>query len=219
MPLNNYQGVIQTAATSCGAFALGAAIAEFHPAGLINALDVNNLGNGYTVFTPAPFSQSLYEFTGNLFINGQQATYRYQVPPQQMSSPSGMVMCALGRGIAAHRIAVRYTVAGNAMFGAIQVTNNGAAANLLLTETNLITQVNVNVQGPALYAPPAANQVHLLVVDNGMHWIVITQNQVYDSASGFVGAYQYNANPTTITYQHNGIVTQCDFSGIWIAFA
>jgi hypothetical protein len=221
MPLNNYQNVVQTSVNSCGAFALAAALTEVNPNGLINGLDVNNLGNGYSLFNPEPFAQCLYQFTGNLSLNflTGQATYQYQSPAADMNSPSAIVTSAINFGVAANQIRVLYTTDGNNLFGAITVTNNGAGANLLQTETTLLAQANVNVVGPTPYVLPVNNQVHLLVVNNGTHWIALTKNAVYDPATGFVGAYQSAANPVTITYQNGGLVTVCNFTGIWIEFA
>lgn len=221
MPLNNYQNVVQTSVNSCGAFALAAAMAEFNPNSLINGLDVNNLGLGYTLFNPAPFAQSLYQFTGNLLLDFAtgQATYQYQSPAQDMNAPSALVVTALNLGVADNQIRVLYTAGGNTMFGAITVTNNGAGTNLLQTETALIAQTQVHVVGPTPYVLPANNEVHLLVVNNGTHWLALTNNEVYDPGTGFVGPYQSTVNPVTITYNNGGIVTQCSFTGIWIEFA
>ena len=222
MPLTRYQNVVQTTANSCGAFALAAALAHSNPESLIDCLDVNLVATGYTLFTPAPFAQSLYQFTGNLSLNfiNAQATYQYQSPAQDMNAPSALVNTAINFGVAANRIRVFYTTGGNTLFGAIAVTNNGAGANLLATETTLLDEDNVIVNGPTPYALPVNPQVHLLVVNHGTHWIALTHDQVYDPATGFVGPYAPAGTPVnTINYHHGGAMTSYALSGVCIQFA
>ena len=230
MPFNNFNGVTQTTANSCGAFALAAALNDLGYLVIppLDRLDTANLANRYNVPSQTAASVAaalkLYQVSGNLVMNAAvpNATYQYQNPVADTNPPSALVFLAHQNGVPVASVMTSYDANAAAMFGAFAVTNVGAAGNLLVTETALILGPPAygGVVGPIAYpGPPAApGTIHILSVNNGAHWIAINDTQVYDSGTGFVGAYVYNVGPPAqITYAPPGVppvVHQLD--GLWI---
>lgn len=236
MSFNNFNGIVQAPANSCGAFSLAAALDSFgiaqqtHQANLLNTA---NLSTGYNqagpavsnTGTPTAFAQSIYQVTGNLLLNilGGTSTYRYLNPVSDMNSPSALVYIATLFGVPPNNIAVRYTNAGMQTFEALTVTNNGAGGNLLATEINLLTAIDQGrgmiIAGPVNYnGIPNGNNVQIVLVNNGQHWIALNNNQLYDPGTGYVGAYQLVGNGANLSFNYSqGVITHVNtFSGIWI---
>ncbi|HWK04463.1 MAG TPA: hypothetical protein VNS58_12570 [Puia sp.] len=230
MPFTNFNGIVQTTANSCGAFALAAAMDNFGmplPNQNANLLSTANLATGYSVAGPvvssaggaSAFAESIYPVTGNLLLDltVPDATYQYLAPVSDMNSPSTLAYVASLFGFAP---VVYYDATGFATFNGVVVTNPTGQGNLFDTEVAIMATEAAITVTPSLggYTTlPAANQVHILLVDNN-HWIAINNTQLYDPATGYVGVYNVNAPLplVTITYMHNGIVEDYDFSGIWI---
>jgi hypothetical protein len=217
-----FNNVIQTSPNSCGAFALAAALSHLGRVQITNVLNTADLAQGFNQPGPQSLAQLIYQVTGNLDIDfaNLNATYRYQAPVADTNPPSALAYMAVRFGVTAANITINYNNAAEQAFSAIAVVNNGGAGDLLNTEIALINSPTYgNVNGNVNYGVlPAANEAHLLLVNNNTHWIVITNNQVYDPGTGFVGAYVVN-HPlplTTLTYILNGIVEAFQFSGLWI---
>jgi len=234
MPFNNYNGVVQNTPNSCGAFALAAALSDLKNLPL-KRLDTNNIVNRYTIntITPANFATSIYEITGCLLLQGNPlnplppptATYQYLAPVQDMNPPSALAYVASKMGILPAHIFVYYNNQAAQMFQAYAVTNPGTVGNLLNNEINIIGTAPVygNPVGPTDYiALPGPNQVDLLLVGNYDHWVAINANQIYDPATGFVGAYITTpnligaGNPLTQLSYNNGAIHNTNFCGVWI---
>lgn len=222
MPFANYNGVVQTTPNSCGAFALGAALEHIGLAHTTNVLDTANLVNGFNQPGPQAFAQSIYQVTGCIDIDfaALTATYQYQAPVANTNPPSAILYMAVELGANPANILTRYNNAAGAAFGAIHVLNPGAAGTLLNTEINLINPPALgNVNGPVNYlALPVGGEAHILLVNGNTHWIVISNNQLYDPATGYVGPYVANAPLplVTISYHIGGIAHVYPFSGLWI---
>lgn len=226
-----YNGVQQTTANSCGAFALAAALSHtgYAPADvLINELNTTNLANGFNQPGPRAFAQRLYQITGCLFIDfapPAKATYQYQKPVADMNPPSALAYMASKMLVPVARLAIRYNNVAQAVFSNITVTNPGVPAlnNLLQIETALIHNQYGTVAQASYSALPAANAAHLLLVSNNRHWIAINNTQLYDPATGYVGAFTTTppvlgpANlMTQLSYTMLGVTFNFDFNGIWI---
>ena len=223
MSFNAYNNVVQTTPNSCGAFALAAALSHLNHAQLTNKLNAADVSQGFSVPDPQGFAQSIYQVTGNLFIDfvHGNATYRYQAPVADMNPPSALAFMAVLHGVDPNNININYNQVADLAFNSINVLNNGGAGNLLDTETAIINIPPVlgNIHGPVNYdALPGPGKAHLLLVNNKQHWIVINDQHVYDPATGYVGGYVVN-DPlplTTLTYNFNHITEVCNFSGLWI---
>jgi hypothetical protein len=230
MPFTNYNGIQQTTANSCGAFALAAAMDNFGmplPNQNAHLLNTANLAQGFDQAVSvvsntgaAAFGDSIYEVTGNLLLDltVPEATYQYTAPAvSDMNSPSTLAYVASLFGFAP---VVYYDATGFATFNGVPVTNPTGQGNLFDTEVAIMaTQAAITVTASlgGYTTLPAANQVHILLVDNN-HWVAINNTQLYDPATGYVGVYNVNAPLplVTITYMYNGIVEDYNFSGIWI---
>ena len=230
MPFTHFNGIVQATDNSCGAFALAAAMDNFGLA-LANQnaqlLNTNNLAQGFNqgvrVVSPgggaAAFGTSVYQVTGelNLDFTVPDATYQYTAPiVSDMNSPSALAYIA---NLFAFATTVFYDQNGSDTFNAVQVTNPTGQGNLFDTEVALLQTLPNVVITPSLggyTALPAANQVHLLLVNNE-HWVAINNTQLYDSETGYVGAYNHNPLPlVTVSYMWLGAVKDYPFSGIWI---
>jgi hypothetical protein len=233
MSFNNFNGVMQGNNNKCGAYALAAALDHVRNNMTCprKQLNTNNISQGYSVVMATPFvtapaalAQGIYETTGNLTLNPvkNEATYAYANPVDGTNPPSALVYIASQFGLGRQQLLVCYTAAGKTIFENFTVTNAGADINLLATETDLITPYG-NVNGPLNYtALPAANEAHLMLVNQADHWIVITNNQCYDPGSGTVGPYTVN-NPAVVAPTVQSPLTQINFdghvypfSGLWI---
>jgi hypothetical protein len=233
MSFDIFNGIEQSTANSCGAYALAAALENFglaqqtHQANLLNTA---NLATGYSQAGPAvsntegagAFAASIYQVTGNLLLSNT-AIYEYLVPVSDMNPPSALVYVATLFGYSPNHIAVRYTNAGMATFDALQVTNNGTGGSLLNTEIDLLTIINQNqgmiIVGPVNYnGIPDATHVQIVLVQNGQHWIAVNNAQLYDPGTGYVGAYQLvdNEGQLSFDYEMADVTHENDFSGIWI---
>lgn len=230
MAFTEYDGIQQTSVNSCGAFALAAGMTNFgvelldQNAHLLNTAD---LAQGFDQAVSAiscqggaaAFGDSIYQVTGNLLLDltAPSATYRYEAPVADMNSPSTIAYVAVLFGFAP---VVYYDNTGQGTFTAVPVTNLTGQGNLFDTEVAIMaTQGGITVTGsPDGYTNlPAADQVHLLLVNND-HWVAINDTQIYDPATGFVGAYTVN-DPlplATISYMYEGVINDYGFSGIWI---
>ena len=228
MSFVTYNGVKQTTVNSCGAFSLAAAFSHFGLAQMPYVLDTANLSQGYTLPGPEAFAQRIYQITGNLSLDIMQrtATYRYGNPVSDFNSFSSLTYVANLFGMEMQRLRVHYNENAESALNLLQVSNYSRScktANLLQTEIDLITgPAYANVTGPAGYTQlPLLNAVHLLVVDQFMHSVVINAHECYDPATGYVGPYSTNAitslTPLTqITYRHQGMTCHMAFSGLWL---
>lgn len=230
MPFTNYNGIVQTTANSCGAFALAAAMDNFGvplPNQNANLLNTANLALGFNGPVSvvantgaAAFGNSIYQVTGNLALDMTvpSATYQYTAPAvSDMNSPSTIAYVA---SLFAFPPVVFYNMAGQITFNAVPVTNPTGQGNLFDTEVAIMATVPaITVNHPAVnhLALPGPNQVHILLVNNN-HWIAINDTQLYDPGTGYVGAYNVNAPLplATITYDWHGVLQVYNFSGIWI---
>jgi hypothetical protein len=228
MPFTNFNGIQQTTANSCGAFALAGAMDNFGiplPNQNAHLLNTANLAQGFNQAVsvvsnaggPAAFGNSIYAITGNLLLDltVPDASYQYTAPVSNMNSPSALAYVATLFGFAT---VIYYDPTGHATFNAVTVNNPTGQGNLFDTELAIIgTQPAITVTpSPAYITLPAANQVHMLLVNNN-HWVAINNTQLYDPATGYVGVYNVNPLPLqTISYMHNGVIEDYDFSGIWI---
>jgi hypothetical protein len=216
-----FNNVAQTTANSCGAFALAAALTHVGQAQVTNVLNTADLGQGFNQPGPQALAQDIYQVTGCLSLDmaNLHANYRYQAPVGDMNPPSALAYMAVNYGVDPAHLYINYTNAAEQAFNAIAVVNNGGAGNLFETEVALIDSPTYgNVLGAQDYNNlPAANEAHLLLVNGSTHWIAINNNQVYDPATGYVGAYVANPLPlATITYTTGGLVHVFQFDGIWI---
>lgn len=232
MPFTNYNGIQQADANSCGAYALGAAMDNFAialPDQTTHLLNTANLTAGFNGTAAvvshaggaAAFANGIYAVTGNLLLNFATfaATYQYTAPAvSDMNSPSTMAYLSSLFGFAT---TVFYDQDGSNTFNGITVSNATGQGNLFDTEVAImgtVPAITITASLAGYSTLPTANQVHILLVDNN-HWIAINNTQVYDSATGFVGAYNAPLVPTLtlITYQPAiGPLQVYNFSGIWI---
>lgn len=223
-----YNGVQQTTVNSCGAFSLAAAFSHFGLAQMPQLLDTGNLTLGFSKPGPEAFAHRIYQITGNLSLDIMQrtATYRYSNPVSDFNSFSSLTYVANLFGMEMQRLRVYYNDSAECALNLLQVSNrgrHGKKSNLLETEIDLITgPAYANVTGPAGYTQlPLDNAVHLLVVDQFMHSIVISAHECYDPATGYVGPYNTNAITAQaplmqISYRHLGMTYQMAFSGLWL---
>lgn len=203
----------QSAPDACGAFALGAALMGAGEEQHAHTLDIANLQNGYIAEEPiairpanhTTFSEDIYRVTGNLDPQGNPASY---VAGGFRNSPSALVYVASLFGYGADHITVFHTdtevIQG---FQLLPVANPGAVGSLFLTEVNLIDDRATVDSGPGdNYTPPQENNIHIVLVDEGNHWIAVNQTHMYDPANANPG----NIQPINIE-EING-----RFSGLWI---
>lgn len=215
-----YNGVQQTTANSCGAFALAAALVHLGRIDATYILNTADLAQGFNQRRSALLAEFIYQSTGNLLLdhaNGD-ATYQYLNPVSDMNAPSALACKATEFGVT--HINSFYNNAAGLVFSAFQVTNAGAGVNLLDTEINLINPPRYgNVNGPVDYDElPAINEVHLLLVNNNDHWVVISNNQLYNPGDGFVGPYTANHPlPLTAISYNNGADQHLPFCGLWMS--
>ena len=240
MPFDAFNGITQPVGSNeCGAYALAAALTNFGLADLspqANLLNTADLTTGYNqpghVVTNTggaqAFATSIYPITGNLQLTPPvapppatgTATYRYQAPVSDMNSPSALVYVATLFGYAPAEIAIRYTNAGETMFNMFNVTDVGNGGTLLNTEIQLLASISQNlvIVGPMDYTGiPNATHVQMVVVNNGSHWLAINNTQLYDPATGYVGAYTLSTvGPLSFNYVMATIPHNNSFSGVWI---
>ncbi len=217
-----YNGVQQSTNNSCGAFALAAALVHLNRATVPALLDAANLkSNGWGQLAPKNLALAIYQTTGCLNINTgivpRTATYQYANPVVNMNPPSALLYMAAKHGVKEANIS--YNAAAQAFFTATGVTNASAGGlNLLEMETDIIhTPFYANITAPVNYNRlPVANEVHLILVNNYSHWVVISNNELYNPGNGFVGAYTIN-NPFTNINYNNGAPQTLQFSGMWIS--
>lgn len=239
MSFNSFDNVVQTTTNSCGAFALAAALVNFDLADqttqacLLNTAD---LKKGYTASGPSvvysgaasAFAESIYQVTGNLLL-GTDATYEYDTPTNvNMNPPSALVYVATLFGHPPGTIAVKYTGAGMGLFEPLGVTNKGWGANLFATEINLLSLIAGSsamvIAGPMDYAgkPKTEGFVQIVLVNDGGHWLAISNNQLYNPGDGYVGNYQLAIDQDNVSFEYiTGVepdqkTNKYVFSGIWI---
>jgi len=218
--LKDYDGIRQSSPNSCGAFAVASVLAQLgHVPWSNNAHPAEG--------EPTQFAEQIYQVTGNLEINFQtaQATYGYTDPVSGRNSPSKMVYEAGVNGIDKRRMIVKYNNGADQTFQAITVMNADAnGASLLEYETDLIVPDLAYEVGPLDYTTPFPNEVHIVLVNDNQHWIVVAKELLYDPASGYVGAYSSEVDPETNTVKfaytdQDHAITSYTFSGLWIQFS
>lgn len=236
MSFNNFNTIVQTTANSCGAFALAAALENFPLAQQTqqaHLLNTANLALGYSgtltavanTGTPQAFAESIYAVTGNLLLGAGEATYQYTEPAAtNMNPPSAMVYIATLFGYVPKQIAVKYNNTGMQMFTAFEVTNLGNGGDLLNTEIEQLLLIN-NQQGMVIAGPldytdqPLHNQVQIILVQDGQHWLAINSTELYDPGTGYVGPYDLvldEDGQQSFNYTMDEDVHENGFSGIWI---
>lgn len=179
----------------CGAYVLAAALNQLriyrpntaiNPVGL-SKIDTNNPSNGYTAnasitvqnqLNPIQFANTLYTVTGSLNLN-QDSTAEYVNNPnvERTQNPvSALVYVAKKFGVPS--IVVSYTESLRDTFQQFDVTNQGSAGdNLFMVEEQIVTALGYRsrlVTNSEYLYPTSANQVDIVLVNGGAHWVAIT---------------------------------------------
>ena len=234
MLFDSFSGIKQSSGNSSGAFALAACLhnaatdTRVIPARL---LDTDNISDGYCgeeifiTYDPAnlsAFAESIYQVTGCLQLD-LSATYKYNNPVNNRNPPSALAHVAIAFGYSLRQIAVCYNNHGGKIYGQTEVDNLVEKKSLLSTEIGLLISIGQYVMvivGPIDYQPPHfPEQVQLVVANSGSHWLAVSETQLYNPATGYVGSYEFtreNQQEFFVYHEEGKEEQKIEFSGVWI---
>jgi hypothetical protein len=197
---SDFSGIAQPELSKeCGAYALAAALNQlriFTPNTTISPvvlgrIDTNNPCHGYggpsiTVenhLNANQFASTLYGVTGNLILNlpGGAATY-VNTPNSSITQNPASALIYVARKFGVRNIVISYTESLRDTFQQIHVTNeNSTDDKLFLVEERIITslgyQSRIVTNSEYLY-PTSANEVDIVLVNGGTHWVAITWESI-----------------------------------------
>lgn len=195
---------------ACGAYCVAACLDAFgrQPVAAFD-LDYNVPGTAVRRHSIIPshatrdvFGRQIYVITGLLDLNpalaGAAAAAQYRREPDFYNAPSAMTWVARQLGS---------NVTVNVLPGVF-----AAVTAAFPSEQNMITAAGGVVNGAAAYAPPGANEVQLLLVNNSTHWVARGSNGLYYDPADGVNTHTW-VNPGgagTALGPHT-------FSGLWMS--
>lgn len=192
-----YSGITQPELSQkCGAYALAAALNQlriFTPNTMINPvvlnkIDTNNPAHGYAggaSITVADqlgsiqFADKLYGVTGCLNLNRQDASAMYvDAPDDNKTQNPASALVYVAKQFGVQNIVISYTESLRNTFQQINVLNPNSAGDTLFTvEEQIITRLGYQsrlVTNSEYRYPTKANEVDIVLVNEGTHWVAIT---------------------------------------------